>query len=215
MKDKISRFFTRFYILIFLIVFLLYSLISFMAPVLMHYRHEIPAKIIYRGYSFVCHQLPYRSFFLYGKQPFYPLTYAGMNESIITFEDAVTKTEPHLTDIRHFIGNEQMGYKVAICQRDLAIYLSIAFFCLIYFLSNYRLPRIHWLIWLTFGVLPIALDGMSQMISGLFPVFLSVRESTPFFRVVTGGVFGFFTAWFFFPYIGKNLWNQQKSHDSH
>jgi uncharacterized membrane protein len=208
MEDKFSRYFKRFYIIIFLIVFLLYSLIPFMAPVLMHYGFEIPAKIIYWGYHFLCHQLPYRSFFLYGEQSFYPLAYAGMDDSIVTFEAAVSSTESNLSDIKYFIGNETMGYKIAICQRDLAIYLAIALFCIIFFLTNYRLPRIHWLIWIVLGIIPMALDGLSQMISGMFPTFLSVRESTPFLRVITGSAFGFFTAWFLFPYLEKTLRNQ-------
>ena len=56
---------------------------------------------------------------------------------------------------------------------------------------------------------PIGLDGVSQIVSqfnlpwlsGLLPY----RESTPFLRVLTGGLFGFGTAWFAFPNIEESM----------
>jgi len=39
-----------------------------LAPYLMHSGHSFPAKIIYTVYSFLCHQLPERSFFIFGYQ---------------------------------------------------------------------------------------------------------------------------------------------------
>mgnify|MGYP000876042013 CR=1 FL=1 len=211
MEDKFSKFFRRFYILIFFGVFFCYSAFSIVAPVLMHFQFELPARLIYGGYRFMCHQLPYRSFFLYGEQSYYPLQETNRNAGVISFEEASRLKSADFKEIRNFIGNEQMGYKIAICQRDLAIYLSIAFFCLIYFLSNYRLPRIHWLFWLIFGLFPMFWDGLSQMISRFMPALVQLRESTPILRVITGSSFGFFTAWFLFPYLEHVFRDQETS----
>ena len=211
MDDKFSKFFRRFYILIFFTVFILYSGLAILAPVLMHYHFETPAKILYGGYRFMCHQLPYRSFFLFGEQYYYPLQEINQNKTILSFEEASGIGCVDLKEIREFVGNSQMGYKVAICQRDLAIYLAIAVFCLLYFISNYRLPRIHWLVWLILGLLPMTWDGLTQMASHILPSLGPIRESTPIIRVLTGSSFGFFTAWFLFPYLEYVFLNQEKS----
>ncbi len=205
MEDKLSRYFKQFYILIFFVVFLAYALLPVLAPVLMHHGHELPAKLIYWIYQFLCHQLPYRSFFLYGEQPYYPLPEAEMGDSVKTFPEMVDTSEMDFADMREFIGNEQMGYKFAVCQRDFALFLAIALFCLIFFLANSRIPKINLWIWLLFGVAPIAIDGFSQLFSGTFSSIWVVRESTPLLRVLTGGVFGFFTAWFLIPYLNEKI----------
>lgn len=205
MEDKFSRYFKRFYILIFLIVFSFYAFLAILAPVLMHHGFETPARLIYRGYRLACHQLAYRSFFLYGEQAYYPLPAAGMGDSVITFTEAVYPAEMSYDEAQDFVGNEQMGYKLALCQRDIAIFLSIAFFCLFFFLTKARVPRINLLIWFLLGIAPIALDGFSQMFSGMFPSIFTLRESTPFLRVLTGGCFGFFTAWLLIPYMHEKI----------
>ncbi len=39
-----------------------------LAPYLMHIGHPLPARMIYTVYSFLCHQLPERSYFIFGYQ---------------------------------------------------------------------------------------------------------------------------------------------------
>jgi hypothetical protein len=46
---------------------------------------------------------------------------------------------------------------------------------------------------------PIGVDGVSQLISQPPFNFYVFRESTPFLRVLTGGLFGITTAWFGYP----------------
>jgi len=59
------------------------------------------------------------------------------------------------------------------------------------------------------GMGPIGLDGFSQLFSQFnWPWLASIlpyRESTPFLRVLTGGLFGFGTAWFAYPYIEESM----------
>jgi hypothetical protein len=39
---------------------------------------------------------------------------------------------------------------------------------------------------------------------------LPYRESTPFFRIMTGFLFGFITAWFGYPYVNESMTENQK-----
>ena len=210
-QDKLTDFFNQNYILIFAFVFVFIPGISILAPVLMHLNLAVPAKLIYWIFRFACHQLPYRSFFLFGSQPYYPLAEANMGKNIVTFEQAIQNPEMKFAEIKAFIGNSEMGYKTALCQRDIAIYLSIALCCIVFMISKNRIPRLHWSLWIVLGLIPIAVDGFSQMLSTIVP-FIN-RESTPMIRVLTGALFGFMTSWFLIPYLEKKI--QESSSDSH
>ena len=164
-----------------------------------------PAIILYRLFKFLCHQLPYRSFFLFGAQPYYPLEAAGMTQLPLSFEAALEKFSLTFDKPVNFYGNELMGYKSALCQRDIAIYLGFGLFCLAFFLSRNRIKRVHWAVWLALGIVPIGLDGGSQLVSQFLPFLDTARESTPIFRVITGALFGWMTAWFILPFLDKNL----------
>ena len=83
----------------------------------------LPAKVIYTIYSPLCHQLPYRSWFLYGEQATYPRELANLGG--ITFEKATGMASQDVLDAKKFIGNPTLGYKVALCERDVAIYGGI------------------------------------------------------------------------------------------
>jgi uncharacterized membrane protein len=106
---------------------------------------------------------------------------------------------------RAFEGNPQIGYKVALCERDIAIYGSILLFGLLFGATGKRLPPLPWYFWILIGIVPIGLDGFSQLLSqpplSLFPY----RESTPFLRVLTGFLFGFSTAWFGYPLVEQTM----------
>ena len=78
-------------------------------------------------------------------------------------------------------------------------------FGLVFALTKRRIKPLHWMGWVLLGMVPIALDGFSQLFSQLnLPVLAAIlpyRESTPFLRVLTGALFGLATAWFAFPYM--------------
>jgi len=206
--DKVSYWLSRHWLALFNLIVFIYAGLPFLAPVLMAAGAPGLAQPIYRAYSFVCHQLPYRSFFLFGEQPVYPRAAAGL-EGLQSFE-AVTgigegSSSQELLDARTFVGNPATGYKIALCQRDVAIYGAILLFGLIFGLTGRRLPPLHWLVWILVGILPIAVDGFSQLFSQPPFNFLPYRESTPLFRALTGGLFGFMTAWFGYPMVEKSM----------
>ena len=185
----------RFYPLLFAFVFLAYIGIATLAPVCMHNGKESLGKGIYTLYRFCCHQFPYRSFFLYGEQSFYPLETAKI-EGIRSYESIGFEGKPV-----KFLGNSRIGWKMAVCQRDTALWTAMGLFCILFCLCGNRAPWISVHVWLLLGVLPMALDGGTQAVSRLF----TVRESTPLIRVITGALFGFMTCWFLFPRLESSL----------
>ncbi len=184
---------SRHWLALFNLLDALYLGIPFLAPVLMHTGHERAANVIYRAYRFVCHQLPFRSWFLFGEHAAYPLT-----EPI---------SLPALEAARDFIGNAQMGYKVAFCQRDVAIYAAVLLGGLIYAVvrRRMRLKPLPWWAFVLFGIVPMGLDGGYQWftyfrwwyhLSDSLP-----HETTPLMRTLTGALFGFTAVWLTYPLL--------------
>ncbi len=203
--SKLARWFNKHFLSFFLALLTLYLSLPLTAPVLMKAGLNIPARLIYTAYKPLCHQLAYRSFFLFGEQAVYPLEAAHVH-GLQSYESSTGLSPDDLMAARKFLGNERLGYKVALCERDMAIYCSMLLFGLIFALTGRRNKGISWLVWLVFGLIPIGLDGFSQLISQMrlpFLSFLAFRESTPLLRVLTGGLFGWFTGWFGFPALNE------------
>ncbi len=200
----------------------LYVAFMYITPIMMRAGWTGPASVLYSLYSPFCHQLAFRSAFLFGDQPFYPRAVSGTEmtpfevyaDALPEFEtiDVYASENPQgfanmLFAARAFIGNEQMGYKTAVCARDVAIYTALFIGGVIYSLPVVRRrirPVPIWL-YLLLGIAPIGMDGMSQLLS--YPPFMlwPVRETSPEFRVLTGALFGFMNAWLAFPYLDASF----------
>ncbi len=212
--DKVSFWIAKRYLLMLNMFMLIYIGLPFLAPTLMKLGAELPARAIYRMYSPLCHQFGFRSFFLFGDQVVYPLAEAGMS-GVKTFEQAtgiVNLDDPYSPtrfDARKFTGDEVVGFKVALCERDVAIYLAILLFGILFGLSGRRIKSLHWALWLLIGLGPIGLDGFSQLFSQFDWQWLSsilpYRESTVYLRVISGALFGFTTAWFAYPNMEESM----------
>jgi uncharacterized membrane protein len=206
--DRFSYWISNHYMLVFNLLVFLYVGLPFLAPTLLKVDIIGPAKVIYAIYSPLCHQLAFRSWFLFGQQPYYPRSLAEIS-GVMTYEQLTGQTQLDLIAARQFVGNAIVGYKVAICQRDVAIYGSILLFGLIFALTGKKLRSFPWYIWVIIGLLPIAVDGLSQLpdllLAGSLPSWLPIRESTPFLRTLTGGLFGFTTAWYLYPLIEETM----------
>jgi uncharacterized membrane protein len=144
-----------------------------------------PARVIYGIYSFTCHQLPDHSYFLFGESP------VPQAEALMA---AGAPDEANLFLFRSFIGNPQIGYKVALCERDVAIYGSVALgglaFALLRHRGKLRAPSLK--VYALF-LIPIAVDGLSQLVG--------LRESNWWLRTVTGAIFGLASVWLAYPYV--------------
>jgi len=212
--DRIYVWIAKHYLALLNLAMFLYVGLPFLAPTLMKVDATAPARLIYTVYSPLCHQFAFRSFFLFGEQPYYPLKGAGLTniktfDQISGYTDLANSFSVSRLYARQFIGDPTLGYKVAICERDIAIYGAILLFGLVYAVTKRRLPALHWMVWILIGLGPIGLDGFSQLFSQLnwpwLAQFLPYRESTPFLRVLTGGLFGFMTAWFAYPNIEESM----------
>lgn len=198
---------------IFVVLLAIFVSLPFVAPLMMEAGLTGPAGVIYTMYSPFCHQFAFRSFFIGGDQIAYPRANAGSD--LKPFEEyarglpqfAHVDLDDFQVDLilaaRSFRGNNQMGYKVTLCERDILIYLALLTGALIYGIPvvRRRLRPVPIYIYVILGLGPIGLDGFSQLFG--YPPFdlWPARETLPIFRVVTGLLFGLMNAWLAFPYL--------------
>lgn len=168
-----------------------------LAPVLMYYGLTGPADVIYGVYHFTCHELAFRTYFLFGAQPFY--TMDQLRAAV-----GVQNEDPFFWS--SFVGNVQLGYKVAWCERDVAIYGTILVAGLVFALIRPHLRPISWRVFVILTI-PMAIDGFWQLLTS--PVywvpFLPEHESTWLLRGITGALFGLGAVWLTYPYIEQAM----------
>ncbi len=160
----------------------IYNGLPIAAPVLMRAGHTRLANLLYRGYSLLCHQLPERSFFLFGPQVAYSLDELG-----------------HLLDGSvplRYVGDPSIGYKVAVCQRDIATYLTWLIMGVVFAFTRRHWRPISIRAFIALCV-PMALDGIGQLV-GLW-------QSTVWSRVTTGALFGAALVLLAYPYIEQGM----------
>jgi uncharacterized membrane protein len=169
----------------------LYVGLPLLAPVLMDAGWTVPAKVIYTIYRPACHQRPERSYFYGGPSAVY---------SVEELEAAGLDTDP----FARAIGNEQVGWKVAFCERDVAIYGSIFLTGLVYGLLRKRLgaKRMRLRVFALFLV-PMAVDGILQL--------FGFYESTWLMRSITGAFFGVGAVLFAYPYVEEGFADVRKT----
>ncbi len=212
--DRAMYWISKHYLALLNFVMFLYFGLPLLAPVLMNAGATVPANVIYTVYKPLCHQFGFRSFFLFGEQAVYPLEEAHV-QGLITFNDATGIDDLHNPagygryEAREFTGNNVIGFKTALCERDMAIYSAIFLFGIVYALTGRKIKPLHWMLWILIGLGPIGLDGFSQLFSQMewswLVPYLPYRESIPFLRVFTGALFGLATAWFAYPSIEESM----------
>ena len=211
--------FARHWLLFVNLIIALWVLLPWLAPVFMSWHWTGTGKVIYFIYSFQCHQLPERSYFLFGKE----VTY-----SITDIHSAWQPTvDPYI--LRQFIGNPEMGWKVAWSDRMVSMYTSILFGGLLYGLVRKWLKPLPFWIFIIL-LLPMLIDGGTHMISDLAGIGQGFRDpniwlqiltnsalSTAFYqgdalgsfnswmRLITGILFGFALVGFAYPYINDSF----------
>ncbi|MDF1512646.1 MAG: DUF2085 domain-containing protein [Anaerolineae bacterium] len=172
----------------------LYTLGAILAAVLMALDFVKIANVLYLFYKPFCHQYSFRSFFLYGDAFTHPLT------SPLSIGEMAQQSS--------FTGHAQLGYKMALCQRDMAIYGTMLLTGLLFALFRRRknIPPLPLWQYFIFCLLPMLLDGgvqwLSYFIWTIFPgVLAQPFETIPLMRVLTGGLFGFGVIAVTYPYI--------------
>ncbi len=150
--------------------------LPWVAPILMHVGASGPANLIYLFYSPQCHQLPQRSYFLFGDRLMVPL------RDIL----AVYPTSDPLL-LRLFVGTPTLGWKVAWSDRMVSLFTPLFVGRLLYGLSGKRWKPQRWHWRLLVPYLPLLLDGSSHGINDL--LHLGVRETNEWLAVITGHAF--------------------------
>jgi uncharacterized membrane protein len=182
------------WLVIFLIIFGLWVWIPWLAPFFMHAGLEKAGNAIYFVYKFFCHQLPERSFFLFGQRPMYSLPEI----------EAAWKTSLNPLVLRQFIGSAQMGWKVAWSDRMISFYTSIWLFGLLWWFIRRMVKPLPW--WgFALLLLPMALDGGTHLISDFAGIDQGFRETNQWLAVMTnhllpisfytGNALGSFNSW--------------------
>lgn len=86
------------------------------------------------------------------------------------------------------------GHPMAFCQRDVAVYGSIALAGIAFaFVRNWWRP-LPWR-WYLLSLVPLGIDGFTQL--------LGMRESNWLLRLSTGGLFGVATVWLAYPHLER------------
>lgn len=190
----------------------------------MHLGLEFPARIIYSLYSVLCHQLPQRSYFLFGNQLSYSLAEINL----------VWPNSSDFQNLRQFIGSPDLGWKVAWSDRMVSMYTSILIFGWLWYILRKWIRTLSWKGLLLF-LLPMALDGLTHMLSDLaglgngfrdtniwlvqltraaFPANFYAGDAWGSFnsimRILTGLFFGFGVTWFSFPYLNDYFEDYQQ-----
>jgi uncharacterized membrane protein len=172
---------------------------------------------IYSIYSWLCHQYPERSFFLFGEK----FTY-----SLAEVQNAWQNTTNPLI-LRQFIGNQAMGWKVAWSDRMVSMYASTWLFGFVWWTLRKRIKPLPW--WgLVLFLLPMGIDGVTHFFSDLSGLEQGFRDTNAWLlvlthnafpasfyagttwgsfnslmRLFTGILFGLGVVWFAFPIIDK------------
>jgi uncharacterized membrane protein len=210
-----TRWLSRHWFHAFILLWGTFVAVPWLAPVLMRLGWVEPARLIYFAYSFVCHQLPERSWFLFGRSASYPLA---------VIQGAWRNTVDPLV-LRQFIGNPTMGYKVAWSDRMVSMYTSIPLAALIWWSLRRKMRPMSVLAFVLLA-LPMALDGGTHMLSDFAAFGMGFRDTNvwlaalthnalpawfyagdalgsfnSWMRLITGTLFGLGAAWFVMPYL--------------
>jgi len=162
----------------FIFLFGLWVWLPFLAPIFMHWGWLTPANLIYRIYAFACHQLPDRSYFLFGPQASYPLS---------TIQAAWMNTS-NLSLLRKFIGNDALGWKIAWSDRMISLYNGIWIFSVFWYPLRKKVKSLP--VWgLILFLIPMVLDGGTHFISDLAGHGQGFRHSNQWLVVLTNEAF--------------------------
>lgn len=206
---------------VFLVAYGLWVFLPLLAPAMMRIGWDGAGRAVYFIYSFFCHQLPERSFFLFGPKTMY---------SLIEIQAAWQNTADPIV-LRQFIGNPAMGWKIAWSDRMISFYTSIWLAALIWLPFRKKVQPLRWWGFILL-LLPIAVDGGTHMLSDLAGIGQGFRDSNQWLalltnnsfpavfyagdalgsfnswmRLISGLLAGLGIAWFTFPHIEKSFDN--------
>lgn len=193
-SQSMSDWLSQHWLGIFLVLYGLWVWTPFFAPVFMKIGWSGAGKAIYFIYAFFCHQLPERSFFLFGQKTMYALS-----EIQSTWQNTINPMV-----LRQFIGNENMGWKIAWSDRMISFYTSIWFFAVAWSPFRKKIKPLSFFCFALF-LFPIVLDGGTHMLSDFAGIGQGFRDTNQWLSVLTnhslsatfyrGDALGSFNSW--------------------
>ncbi len=174
-----------------------YVLVPFLAPVAFKYGYEELGISINEFYEYFCHQRVERSIFLFSQDSFARFYTVEELKNV----GAIDQVNPNPKGSgfpeyfgHDYYGNEEVGWKVPICIRDIALYGSLALSLTVLLIrrrNGKKDIKIHG--WILLALLiPMAVDGVLQTVLELMkatwvPAWFIHSISK---RVITGVLFG-------------------------
>jgi uncharacterized membrane protein len=156
--DRLVKSFMRHGLFWVLVALFIFVGLPFLAPAVMAIGWTPVGEILYALYSPFCHQLPQRSWFLFGPQLTYSL-------------DEIYRVHPagDAWNLRSFHGTPEMGYKVAWSDRMISFYAMVPVFGLVFAALRRLYPTrrlIPWQ-WLLLAQFPLFVDGITHALNDL------------------------------------------------
>lgn len=215
-SDRFMLWLSEHWLLAFNILWGAFVIAPWLAPILEKAGATGAAGGIYWFYQFFCHQLPERSYFLFGPQPMYSL------QQITAVFPA---TDPNV--LRQFVGNVDFGWKVAYSDRMVSMYTAFWIASIAFAFLRRRVPPLP--IWgYILMLLPMAIDGgthflgdlqaganfghgfrdtnvwLAQLTHNALPASFYAGDALGSFnswmRIITGVLFGIASVWLAWPY---------------
>lgn len=153
--------------------------LPWVAPILMRLGQPAAGGALYTVYGLLCHQLPQRSFFLFGPQASYSL--AELEQAGIDVADVAA--------LRAFRGSPAMGYKVAWSDRMVSLYSSLALTALGWWPLRGRVRPLPLAVAAAL-MLPMVVDGLSHTVSDLAGLGQGFRDHNAWLIALSGGRIG-------------------------
>ena len=199
-----------------LLAFIILGL-AFLAPALMAADQPDAARVVYGWLAPHDHQLPQRSYFLFGRQG---LVRTYSLEQLLAWD-----AQPY--NLRAFVGNADIGFKMGMNHRMVAAFVAIFGGGLVWGLAHQR-PRLGPVLFLLL-TLPLLIDGFSHRFSEMggtgyradnawaatltghaFPDSFyrsdAIGSLNWLLRTVTGLAFGLGLVWFLFTYLSLRFY---------
>ena len=180
---KINEWFAKHWLLTFNAAWGIFVILPWFAPIFMEMGWIWLGKAIYFIYNFFCHQLPERSWFLFGPHFSYPQTEIGQAWGV-SMRDMSNEFFR-----RQFIGTPELGWKVAWSDRMVSMYGGIFLFGMVYALLRevgIKVKGFSWWVFLLF-ITPMALDGTTHLINDALR--MNFRQTNNWAVFITGHAF--------------------------
>ncbi len=223
---------------IYVILTVILVFLSLAPPILTLYGFSGISGLLYTGDSTMCHQQVQRSFCIFKSEN--GTTYFGncINTGNVSIDGinpysaglwplGIPSQQANMSGIDPNTGrphsvftDSTVGYAFGQCARNSSIYLFMLIGALIFpFLNKTDSNKIPSAIWLILALIPIGVDGTTQLIGNIFGwhyywlSFLGLHESTNLLRVITGGIAGLAVSFYSIPILNNLFSNKKKGSD--